>query len=167
MKQISLYHDQGHALSSYTDNDGEYDSDLVSDLNFFNQLYHIDPKSINDSFTTSDDGILTNLDSPHDAIAQIDHNGSGIIKIIVDTNITNLEHNNMYTTHEGVSVRMNPSFTIMTNLDNFKEDMNLISQESRNLSSKLNDYGVKITNQLLVNELNLDDLKTIDQNIQL
>ena len=73
----------------------------------------------------------------------------------------------MYTTHEGVSVRMNPSFTIMTNLDNFKEDMKLISQESRNLSSKLNDYGVKITNQLLVNELKLDDLKTIDQTIQL
>lgn len=167
VKQISLYHNQGHVLSSYTDNDVEYNSDLISDLNFFNQLYHIDPKSINDSFTTSDDGIVTNLDSPHDSIAQIDHNGSGIIKIIVDTNITNLEHNNMYTTHEGVSVRMNPSFTIMTNLDNFKEDMNLISQASRNLSSKLNDYGVKITNQLLVNELKLDDLKTIDQNIQL
>lgn len=167
VKQISLYHNQGHVLSSYTDNDVEYNSDLVSDLNFFNQLYHIDPKSINDSFTTSDDGIVTNLDSPHDSIAQIDHNGSGIIKIIVDTNITNLEHNNMYTTHEGVSVRMNPSFTIMTNLDNFKKDMELVSQTSKDISSKLNEYGTKITNQLLVNELKLDDLKTIDQNIQL
>lgn len=166
-KRIALRHNNGHVLSFYTNIDGQPDFELVSDLNFFNQLYHIDPKSINDSFTTSDDGIVTNLDSPHDSIAQIDHNGSGIIKIIVDTNITNLEHNNMYTTHEGVSVRMNPSFTIMTNLDNFKEDMNLISQESRNLSSKLNDYGVKITNQLLVNELKLDDLKTIDQNIQI
>lgn len=166
-KRIALRHNNGHVLSFYTNIDGQPDFELVSDLNFFNQLYHIDPKSINDSFTTSDDGIVTNLDSPHDSIAQIDHNGSGIIKIIVDTNITSLEHNNMYTTHEGVSVRMNPSFTIMTNLDNFKKDMNLISQESRNLSSKLNDYGVKITNQLLVNELNLDDLKTIDQNIQL
>ena len=167
VKQISLYHNQGHVLSSYTDNDVEYNSDLVSDLNFFNQLYHIDPKSINDSFTTSDDGIVTNLDSPHDSIAQIDHNGSGIIKIIVDTNITNLEHNNMYTTHEGVSVRMNPSFTIMTNLDNFKKDMELVSQTSKDISSKLNEYGTKITDKLLVNELKLDDLKTIDQNIQL
>ena len=167
VKQISLYHNQGHVLSSYTDNDVEYNSDLVSDLNFFNQLYHIDPKSINDSFTTSDDGIVTNLDSPHDSIAQIDHNGSGIIKIIVDTNITNLEHNNMYTTHEGASVRMNPSFTILTNLDNFKKDMELVSQMSKDLSGKLNEYGAKITNQLLVNELKLDDLKTIDQTIQL
>lgn len=167
VKQISLYHNQGHVLSSYTDNDVEYNSDLVSDLNFFNQLYHIDPKSINESITTSDDGIVTNLDSPHDAIAQIDHNGSGIIKIIVDTNITNLEHNNMYTTHEGVSVRMNPSVTIMTNLDNFKEDMELVSQTSKDLSGKLNEYGAKIMNQLLVNELKLDDLKTIDQTIQL
>ena len=157
----------GHVLSSYTDNDVEYNSDLVSDLNFFNQLYHIDPKSINDSFTTSDDGIVTDLDSPHDTIAQIDHNGSGIIKIIVDTNITNLEHNNMYTTHEGASVRMNPSFTILTNLDNFKKDMELVSQMSKDLSGKLNEYGAKITNQLLVNELKLDDLKTIDQTIQL
>ena len=167
VKQISLYHNQGHVLSSYTDNDVEYNSDLVSDLNFFNQLYHIDPKSINDSFTTSDDGIVTDLDSPHDTIAQIDHNGSGIIKIIVDTNITNLEHNNMYTTHEGASVRMNPSFTILTNLDNFKKDMELVSQMSKDLSGKLNEYGAKITNQLLVNELKLDDLKTIDQTIQL
>lgn len=167
VKQISLYHNQGHVLSSYTKNDGEYNSDLVSDLNFFNQLYHIDPKSINDSFTTSDDGIVTNLDSPHDVIAQIDHNGSGIIKIIVDTNITNLEHNNMYTTHEGVSVQMNPSFTIMTNLDNFKKDMKLVSQASKDMSSKLTNYGVKIADKLLVNELNLDDLKTIDQNIQI
>ena len=88
-------------------------------------------------------------------------------KIIVDTNITNLEHNNMYTTHEGVSVRMNPSFTIMTNLDNFKEDMELVFQTSKDLSGKLNEYGAKIMNQLLVNELKLDDLKTIDQTIQL
>lgn len=110
---------------------------------------------------------MTNLDSPHDSIAQIDHNGSGIIKIIVDTNITSLEHNNMYTTHEGVSVRMNPSFTIMTNLDNFKKDMELVSQTSKDISSKLNEYGTKITDKLLVNELKLDDLKTIDQNIQL
>lgn len=85
----------------------------------------------------------------------------------LDTNITSLEHNNMYTTHEGVSVRMNPSFTIMTNLDNFKKDMELVSQTSKDISSKLNEYGTKITDKLLVNELKLDDLKTIDQNIQL
>lgn len=166
-KRIALRHNNGHVLSFYTNIDGQPDFELVSDLNFFNQLYHIDPKSINDSFTTSDDGIVTNLDSPHDSIAQIDHNGSGIIKIIVDTNITSLEHNNMYTTHEGVSVRMNPSFTIMTNLDNFKKDMELVSQTSKDISSKLNEYGTKITDKLLVNELKLDDLKTIDQNIQL
>lgn len=166
-KRIALRHNNGHVLSFYTNIDGQPDFELVSDLNFFNQLYHIDPKSINDSFTTSNDGIVTNLDSPHDSIAQIDHNGSGIIKIIVDTNITSLEHNNMYTTHEGVSVRMNPSFTIMTNLDNFKKDMELVSQTSKDISSKLNEYGTKITDKLLVNELKLDDLKTIDQNIQL
>ena len=166
-KRIALRHNNGHVLSFYTNIDGQPDFELVSDSNFFNQLYHIDPKSINDSFTTSDDGIVTNLDSPHDSIAQIDHNGSGIIKIIVDTNITSLEHNNMYTTHEGVSVRMNPSFTIMTNLDNFKKDMELVSQTSKDISSKLNEYGTKITDKLLVNELKLDDLKTIDQNIQL
>ena len=166
-KRIALRHNNGHVLSFYTNIDGQPDFELVSDLNFFNQLYHIDPKSINDSFTTSDDGIVTNLDSPHDSIAQIDHNGSGIIKIIVDTNITSLEHNNMYTTHEGVSVQMNPSFTIMTNLDNFKKDMELVSQTSKDISSKLNEYGTKITDKLLVNELKLDDLKTIDQNIQL
>lgn len=166
-KRIALRHNNGHVLSFYTNIDGQPDFELVSDLNFFNQLYHIDPKSINDSFTTSDDGIVTNLDSPHDSIAQIDHNGSGIIKIIVDTNITSLEHNNMYTTHEGVSVRINPSFTIMTNLDNFKKDMELVSQTSKDISSKLNEYGTKITDKLLVNELKLDDLKTIDQNIQL
>lgn len=166
-KRIALRHNNGHVLSFYTNIDGQPDFELVSDLNFFNQLYHIDPKSINDSFTTSDDGIVTNLDYPHDSIAQIDHNGSGIIKIIVDTNITSLEHNNMYTTHEGVSVRMNPSFTIMTNLDNFKKDMELVSQTSKDISSKLNEYGTKITDKLLVNELKLDDLKTIDQNIQL
>lgn len=166
-KRIALRHNNGHVLSFYTNIDGQPDFELVSDLNFFNQLYHIDPKSINDSFTTSDDGIVSNLDSPHDSIAQIDHNGSGIIKIIVDTNITSLEHNNMYTTHEGVSVRMNPSFTIMTNLDNFKKDMELVSQTSKDISSKLNEYGTKITDKLLVNELKLDDLKTIDQNIQL
>ena len=73
----------------------------------------------------------------------------------------------MYTTHEGASVRMNPSFTILTNLDNFKKDMELVSQMSKDLSGKLNEYGAKITNQLLVNELKLDDLKTIDQTIQL
>lgn len=55
----------------------------------------------------------------------------------------------------------------MTNLDNVKEDLNLVSQTSKDLSSKLNKYVTKITDNLLINELNLDDLKTIDQNIQL
>ena len=70
-------------------------------------------------------------------------------------------------TFEGVSVWINPSSTIMTNLDNVKEDLNLVSQTSKDLSSKLNEYVTKITDNLLINELNLDDLKTIDQNIQL
>lgn len=48
-----------------------------------------------------------------------------------------------------------------------KEDMELVFQTSKDLSGKLNEYGAKIMNQLLVNELKLDDLKTIDQTIQL
>ena len=41
-------------------------------------------------------------------------------------------------------------------------NMNLVSQTSKDLSSKLNKYVTKITDNLLINELNLDDLKTID-----
>lgn len=165
VKRLTLHHNKGHILSRYTSIDGQYNSDLVSDLNFFNQLYHIDSRYINDSLTTSDDGIVTNLDSHR--VAQIDHKGNGIIKIIVETNIDTLETNNTNTTREGASVRIDLSSTIMTNLDNVKDDMELVSQASKDLSRNLNDYGLKIADNLLITELNLDDLKTIDQNIQL
>ena len=138
---------------------------MVSDLNFFNQLYHIDAKYINNSFDTHEGGIITRLNS-HE-VAKINHKGDGIVMATIYNNIDVAERSHTDKTFEGVSVWINPSSTIMTNLDNVKEDMKLVSQASKDLSSKLHEYGVKIADKLLVNELKLDDLKTIDQNIQL
>lgn len=165
VKGIELRHNHGHVLSLYTAIDGQFDSDLVSDLNFFNQLYHIDAKYINNSFDTHERGILTRLNS-HEVV-EINHKGDGIVMATIYNDIDVSERSHTDNTFEGVSVWINPSSTIMTNLDNVKEDLNLVSQTSKDLSSKLNEYVTKITDNLLINELNLDDLKTIDQNIQL
>lgn len=164
VKRLVL-HNNGNVLSLYTTTDGQYDSDVVSNLNFFNQLYHIDAKYINNSFDADEEGIITRLNS-HE-VAKINHKGDGIVMATIYNDIDVAERSHTDKTFEGVSVWINPSSTIMTNLDNVKEDMKLVSQASKDLSSKLHEYGVKITDKLLVNELNLDDLKSIDQNIQL
>lgn len=164
VKRLVL-HNNGNVLSLYTTTDGQYDSDVVSNLNFFNQLYHIDAKYINNSFDADEEGIITRLNS-HE-VAKINHKGDGIVMATIYNDIDVSERSHTDKTFEGVSVWINPSSTIMTNLDNVKEDMKLVSQASKDLSSKLHEYGVKIADKLLVNELKLDDLKTIDQNIQL
>lgn len=162
---LALRHNNGDVLSFYSLIDRQHDFELVSDLNFFNQLYHIDAKYINNSFDTHEGGIITRLNS-HE-VAKINHKGDGIVMATIYNHIDVEEGSHTDKTFEGVSVWINPSSTIMTNLDNVKEDMKLVSQASKDLSSKLHEYGVKIADKLLVNELKLDDLKTIDQNIQL
>lgn len=85
----------------------------------------------------------------------------------VYTDIDISESNYTGKNFENVQIWIDPSSTIMTNLDNFKEDIELVYQASKDLSRNLNDYGTKIADNLLINELRLDDLKTIDQTIQL
>ena len=85
----------------------------------------------------------------------------------VYTDIDISESNYTGKNFENVQIWIDPSSTIMTNLDNFKEDIELVYQASKDLSRNLNDYGTQIADNLLINELRLDDLKTIDQTIQL
>ena len=85
----------------------------------------------------------------------------------VYTDIDISESNYTGKNFENVQIWIDLSSTIMTNLDNFKEDIELVYQASKDLSRNLNDYGTKIADNLLINELRLDDLKTIDQTIQL
>ena len=87
--------------------------------------------------------------------------------VTVYTDIDISESNYTGKNFENVQIWIDPSSTIMTNLDNFKEDIELVYQASKDLSRNLNDYGTKIADNLLINELRLDDLKTIDQTIQL
>ena len=165
VKGMALHHNNGNVLYFYTSSNGQYTVDVVSDLNFFNQLYHIDTKYINESFDINEDGIITRLGS-HE-VAKIEHKGNGIVMATVYTDIDISKSNYTGTNFENVRVWIDPSSTIMTNLDNFKEDMELVYQASKDLSRNLNDYGLKIADNLLINNLTLDDLKTIDRTIQL
>lgn len=155
--KIELLTTKGVKLNEYNTSQYGFDSQLVSDLNFLNQLYGENPNYVESAISISDNTVETQLNV--DQFAKLEHAGGGEIQLYIYNHKREFDKKDKGYDYQSVITNVNTIVTTNTNLQSLNTDMGLTIAKSDDFTNNLVDRYHQIADTLLGNELSVEDLQ--------
>lgn len=155
--KIELLTTKGEKLNEYDTSQYRFDSQLVSDLNFLNQLYGENPNYVESAISVGDDTIETQLNV--NQFAKLEHAGEGEIQLYVYNQKSGFDKKDEGYDYQSVTTTVNTIVTTHTNLQSLNTDMASTIAKSDDFTDNLTNRYHQIADKLLDNELSVEDLQ--------
>lgn len=163
--KIELFTTKGKKLNEYDTSQYGFDSQLVSDLNFMNQVYGENPKYIESAFSIVKNTVVTQLDV--DQFAEITHEGNGNIQLSIHNRGEIYDRKYEENKQQSASFSVKTIATTETNIASINDDMTATKIQSDSVTSDLIDRYRQISDKLLGNELSVEDLAVNNNELQM
>lgn len=163
--KIELFTTKGKKLNEYDTSQYRFDSQIVSDLNFLNQLYEEDPNYVESAIRVDDDTIEIQLNI--DQYAKLEHAGNGEIQLYVYNQKREFDRKDEGYDYQSVITTVNTIVTTHTNLQSLNMDMDSTIAKSDDFTNNLTNRYHQIADKLLGNELSVEDLQIDTDTLQM